>query len=1179
LGEKPSKKGMEVINAEKVFFYLNNDSILKVTCSEPLEIVNHHTGYHIQYVLDHFIHDYKRGETTLYGMPHYKETSTFDNRQAKRWKKKRKEMYDVSITRFIRSLYQNQVHKEGFLLVKKDSLKNGQITPVKTEELLQVDQNQFLLNISEPLYLACFSTPVTSRMLQNIDGTLYRGLGYTHGSFPVMQLLPQQITIFSDGTYSGLLKINPSIGLSSMLPVEYGSAFTDIHPDSEPLEHFDTDNFSVINHEVENEITKFIPYLRSLRYFSENIPREKVYLHFDNTSYYQGDNIWFKCYVVSGRHQLSQLSKTLYVELLNPGGEIIDKRILRIENGQCHGEFMLNRLPFYSGFYEVRAYTKYMLNFGDDVIFSRLLPIFDKPKVEGNFEEKKMLKYGRWGIGNYQVKREYPIKEKKVNLRFFPEGGHLIQGVTSRIAFEATDEIGNPIDITGVVMNAAKQEICSIATQHEGRGVFNFNVCHGGLAPPSHDSLCHGGLAPPSRDNLLSQPPQKYIAEVEYSGKKYRFDLPAPLSQGIIMEVDNLSNPESIGITLRKNSATNSQLFGVAVLHGGLLQHYLFAYTADNETQFHIDKTQFPVGVTQIVLFNSNGNILCDRLVFVDNNTNYARLQIQTKTDKSVYKPHELVEMGFAVSDSEDNPVQTTFSLSVRDGDNEVDYKRNILIDLLLMSEIKGYVRNPSFYFDFNCNPVCHGGLAPPSHDTPCHGGFDPPSLDKETKRLLLDQLLMVQGWRRYPWEQMTGIKPFEIKYSAEQGLEINGQIISFGIRQVPKSNVDVGLLLQKREENGEVGGSFIDSFVTDSLGRFSFVSNVEGRWNMILNVTEKGKKKHYQILLDRVFSPAPKRYRYADMQVSLTEKNDEKDGMNNEKVTAEDVKNDLDSLFFDLQESLAQSKIDKKVHQLPEVTVRGKRNKQDKDVVRNRSNSIAYYDVPSATDELYDKGQYVGNDIHELLLNINKNFFTKYYKWDDLLIDKTKEREIIENLLKNNPSQNYCEFLSYKNKMPLFVINYRVGDKFNEIDYFKYKRIKLNAIKSIYINESISAKCQYAFEEIQQELSCNEIDRLFSCIVFIETYPDNEIPVEGAKGVRKTWLEGYTTSKEFYCPDYSVLPPEQDYRRTLYWNPEVTTNEDGTVKIHFYNNSSCKTFSISAETVTEEGRIGTINN
>ena len=99
--------------------------------------------------------------------------------------------------------------------------------------------------------------------------------------------------------------------------------------------------FQVMGQEIDSMIDGFSPLIQSL---SAYIPQEKVYLHFDNTGYYQGDNIWFKCYVVtSGRHQLSGLSKTLYVELLNPGGEIVDRRILKIENGQCHGDFTLNQ--------------------------------------------------------------------------------------------------------------------------------------------------------------------------------------------------------------------------------------------------------------------------------------------------------------------------------------------------------------------------------------------------------------------------------------------------------------------------------------------------------------------------------------------------------------------------------------------------------------------------------------------------------------------------------------------------------------------------------------------------------------------------------------------------------------------------------------------------------------------
>jgi len=71
--------------------------------------------------------------------------------------------------------------------------------------------------------------------------------------------------------------------------------------------------------------------------------------------------------------------------------------------------------------------------------------------------------------------------------------------------------------------------------------------------------------------------------------------------------------------------------------------------------------------------------------------------------------------------------------------------------------------------------------------------------------------------------------------------------------------------------------------------------------------------------------------------------------------------------------------------------------------------------------------------------------------------------------------------------------------------------------------------------------------------------------------------LDGYSQVKEFYSPNYSILPPEEDYRRTLYWNPAVKTDKDGKVLIQFYNNSSCKSFSISAEAITPQGAMGVL--
>ena len=96
LGEKPSKRGLEVIHPEKVYFYLTQDNVLKVSCREPIDIVNHEMGYYIRYVLQSFEHDYRNGETTFYGMPYFAELSPQNNRQKNSWEKKRQKVYAVT---------------------------------------------------------------------------------------------------------------------------------------------------------------------------------------------------------------------------------------------------------------------------------------------------------------------------------------------------------------------------------------------------------------------------------------------------------------------------------------------------------------------------------------------------------------------------------------------------------------------------------------------------------------------------------------------------------------------------------------------------------------------------------------------------------------------------------------------------------------------------------------------------------------------------------------------------------------------------------------------------------------------------------------------------------------------------------------------------------------------------
>lgn len=129
-------------------------------------------------------------------------------------------------------------------------------------------------------------------------------------------------------------------------------------------------------------------YAGNIHQFNGIFPQEKVYLQFDNTGYYQGETIWFKAFVVNASGLTRTRSTVLYVDLLSPNGVLLEQKKLKIIAGQADGCFVLmdgsteqarelrGILPYPSGYYEIRAYTQYMLNFNQHLEFSRVLPSF-----------------------------------------------------------------------------------------------------------------------------------------------------------------------------------------------------------------------------------------------------------------------------------------------------------------------------------------------------------------------------------------------------------------------------------------------------------------------------------------------------------------------------------------------------------------------------------------------------------------------------------------------------------------------------------------------------------------------------------------------------------------------------------------------------------------------------------
>lgn len=581
--------------------------------------------------------------------------------------------------------------------------------------------------------------------------------------------------------------------------------------------------------------------------------------------------------------------------------------------------------------------------------------------------------------------------------------------------------------------------------------------------------------------------------------------------------MDNLSSPDSLLVTVQKNARTPGSMLGMAVIGGGQLYHFsMLTVTRSRPVRFGLDKRDLPVGVAQVVWFDPSGRLVADRLIFAGQPDT---LSVAVRSDKAAYQPYDSIRLDVEVRDAEGRPVQAPLSVSVRDGWQEVENRHSLLTDLLLMSDIKGYVHRPVWYFE-------SGDLA---------------------HRRALDELLMVQGWRRYDWESMAGVRPFDLKYLPEQGIELHGTVVSM-VRSKPRAGVEVSSFLSSPGEDPEAGRQqSFGLFTTDSLGRFSFVSQIEGKWNLILAVTEKGKKKDHRIVLDRVFAPVPRMYPLAEMQVRVPGGEQKVAPSSDEPADTVQVEEDYNLFLQAYEDSLRRLGIDEKIHHLDEVEVKARKRDKASDVYQARTKSIAYYDVASEMDDIQDRNGFVGDDIHELMRNMNPDFYTEF-----------------------SPSGE--EYLFYKGRLALFVINYE-RTRHEEMDFNKYRNLTLESIKSIYVSEDVMTMCRYA----DPRFTPMNIDKLYSCVVLIETKPEGEIPAKGAKGVRKTWLEGYSKVKEFYSPDYRVLPREEDYRRTLYWQPELMTDEQGRATVRFFNNSRCRRPRVTVNVLDSDGRIGSL--
>lgn len=492
-------------------------------------------------------------------------------------------------------------------------------------------------------------------------------------------------------------------------------------------------------------------------YTNANIPVEKIYTQTDRPFYFPGERLWFKSYVVTENNTISSLSDIAHAELISPKGTVVSSLKLAIKDGYAYGDFDIG-FDWVGGTYTLKVYTNWMRNFEEEMFFTKKIIVqkIVKPnlllnldfkndgygknaEVIAHFEAKDLknnplkntqITYnvtvkGRnfitqktvtnsdgkvnpkftlpkdlsttdvvlnvlipYNGTTESISRSIPIVLDTIDLQFFPESGQIIAGTDNTIAFKAIDEFAKPIDVSGDIVNGKGQVVTTFSSFHDGMG----------------------------RLTISAEKGENYVAKFKKPFVSDRvIRLPKVQHEGTIFSVNTTDKQAEIVLFSTEEEQLNLEISSASEL---LLQKKI----TPNNKAVKVNTEDFPMGITKFSIKNRSGKIVAERLVFINA---HKQLHIDIDLDKTIYQTREKAKLTLTTTDFEGNPLPSNVSVSVADNKliNFADDKQDHMLSyLLLSSELKGKIHEPSFYF----NP-------------------------KEEKSLeALDYLMLTHGWRSY---------------------------------------------------------------------------------------------------------------------------------------------------------------------------------------------------------------------------------------------------------------------------------------------------------------------------------------------------------------------------------------------------------------------------------------------
>lgn len=445
-----------------------------------------------------------------------------------------------------------------------------------------------------------------------------------------------------------------------------------------------------------------------LRRQLELFPQEKIFVHTDKPYYMAGDTLWFRAHVVdASTHVPADASRYVYVDFRrvdkpSAGTDIPAQHYQILERSGVYAGYIPLPMTLESGNYELTGYTYFMRNLPHDYFFRQSVYV---------------SAYGqRYTPGKQKTAADYDVT-------FHPEGGYFVEGVRCTAGFKALRQDGTSADITGHVVDETGREVARFASQHAGMGKCFFTP----EAGHRYTAVCRDAAGSERCVRLPEAEPRACVLQVYPASE--RFTVQAAAAPGY--------NPGLLRLLIhcRGNISYNEVL--------------------DPTTrQVSFRWEDFPQGVLQILLLDEGMRTLSERLLFHYDPGLEATARVHP--DKPEYKRREKVSLEFEFRDAQGDPLTGNVSLAVTDSriiDPDFAH-RDIRTELLLESELRGYVEDPDYYF---------GERSP-------------------ERMAAADALMLTQGWRRYDIPKVLQGIYAEPELPLEIGQEITGHLEKTGL-------------------------------------------------------------------------------------------------------------------------------------------------------------------------------------------------------------------------------------------------------------------------------------------------------------------------------------------------------------------------------------------------------------